>query len=131
MHWMKVLKFSIILFLPNFLSGLLFGYFLLDNLYEPFSYYLLLELIGFIITAGVVYAFVKVVPNNYYLNILALTIINYLVPLALMVYLIGVTYFSMMVLFEFLLYSLSVLAGYRIALNSKKATNVQLPNKTL
>ncbi|NRB61975.1 MAG: hypothetical protein HRU40_02905 [Saprospiraceae bacterium] len=128
---MKVLKFSIILFLPNFLSGLLFGYFLLDNLYEPFSYYLLLELIGFIITAGVVYAFVKVVPNNYYLNILALTIINYLVPLALMVYLIGVTYFSMMVLFEFLLYSLSVLAGYRIALNSKKATNVQLPNKTL
>ena len=128
---MKVLKFSIILFLPNFLSGLLFGYFLLDNLYEPFSYYLLLELIGFIITAGVVYAFVKVVPNNYYLNILALTIINYLVPLALMVYLIGVSYFSMMVLFEFLLYSLSVLAGYRIALNSKKATNVQLPNKTL
>ena len=121
MHWIKVLKFSTILFLPNFLLGLFFGYFLLDNLYEPISYYFLLQILVYFITAGVVYAFVKELPNNYLLNVLVATCANYLIPLFILVNLIGLEYFSKMVLFEFILYLFSVVIGYTIASNSKKS----------
>ncbi len=120
MHWMKILKFCIILFLPNFLLGVLFGYFLLDNLYEPLGYYLLLELIGSFITVFVVYVFVKGLPSDHTLNTLALAAINYIVPLAPLVYFLGLEYFSIMVAFGFVTYCLSVFIGHYIAIGNKK-----------
>lgn len=120
MHWIKVLKFIAILFFPNFLLGVFFGYFLLDNLYEPISYYLLLQILSSLITAGVVYLFVKELPNNYLINVLVVTCANYLIPLSILVYLIGLECFSSIVLFEFILYFSSVIVGYTCALRSKK-----------
>jgi hypothetical protein len=120
MHWMKILKFSVILFLPNFLLGVFFGYFLLDNLYEPVSYYFILQILTSLITAYVVYIFVKELPNNIMLNVLVVTCANYLIPLFILVYLIGLEYFSEMVLLEFLLYLSSVVIGYVIALHKIK-----------
>ncbi len=120
MHWRRLLKFIAILFLPNFLLGVFFGYFLLDNLYEPISYYLVLQILVFFITAFVIYMFVKELPNNYLINVLVATSANYLLPLCIIVYLIGLEYFSNMVLFEFILYISSVAVGYVIALRSKK-----------
>ena len=120
MHWIKVLKFSALLFLPNFLIGVFFGYFLLDNLYEPIGYYLPLQIVCSFITVIVVYWFVKELPDSYFINVLVATCANYLIPLFILVYLIGIEYFSNMVLFEFILYLFSVSVGYKISLRSKK-----------
>lgn len=120
MHWRKLLKFIAILFLPNFLLGVFFGYFLLDNLYEPISYYLLQQILGSFIIAFVVCVFVKDLPNNHLINVLVATSANYLLSLCVLVYLIGLEYFSSMVLFEFILYISSVAVGFAIASRSKK-----------
>ena len=120
MHWIQIFKFSAILFIPNFLLGVFFGYFLLDNLYEPVNYYFLLQILTSLITTYVVYVFVKKLPNHHLLNVLVVTCANYLIPLFILVYLIGLEYFSRMVLFEFLLYFFSVVVGYKIASHNKK-----------
>ena len=54
------------------------------------------------------------------LNVLVVTCANYLIPLFILVYLIGLEYFTEMVLVEFLLYLSSVVIGYVIALHKKK-----------
>jgi membrane-associated HD superfamily phosphohydrolase len=120
MHWRQIFKFSAILFFPNFLLGVFFGYFLLDNLYEPINYYFLLQILTSLITTYVVYIFVKKLPNQHLLNVLFVTCANYLIPLFILVYLIGLEYFSEMVLFEFILYFFSVVIGYKIASHNKK-----------